>query len=550
MAPFVGANPPSDGDSATIDANMVWSEDGTFDGHVTVLNGATLTISADIAVETGSSITIEEGGQLVITNGGLLSSDLNAGRMVNTVYSTLTLNFGDLAEEGVVQLKFNHEISSDAKMDVIFGETTVNASGFDMVQFDVPLTGENLTFTFDSYYFTPTYVLSAKAIHSGGDTSTLLAQDMEAENAPLYWFQSAYDIIAYGQVSLNHATLEGANLECHALCQFEDATLTGSAPVIVNPASSFSIVDSVISGSRTDEDIIVMEQAEITYENTQGTGGTTDAWIRLLSQRSLTTNIPNGSLDITGMGWSRSNWNDLTDENGNIVLVSEGETNEHKRIVEWRDGEGVVHHEDATITLSITSSWGTFSTTIDAPTTSSATIEVALPFIKVTEVAPENTNAVANKSISGLITVENTGDVAASGVSVWCYEGDEVADTTQITVSLLAGESKQVPFTWYAYEAGEVALTCTPLLPTALDGIADLVVDATGANSPTVTWTYAEDVEQTPFLIWLIAALGFAGLAFFASAQARKQKASGSNEVATSESGRVEQEEKTYTEEI
>ena len=522
--PLAAAQPPAGGDSTTITESEAWTEDGSMNGHVVVSDGAVLTVSANISMATGSSITVENGGQLVLTNGALLSDDLNAGLMVNSMFASLSLNFGDLADDGVLQLKFDHVIDADSKMNVSLGNETVNASGVDTVQFDAPLNGTDLVITFDSYYFTPTYVLWAKAIYGGGNTETLLAQDIEASDAPLYWFQSGFDIHAHGDLTVTSSTLSGANLHCEALCQFDSAELVGSAPVDAATTATVSVIDSLITGSRTDEDIILHDEATIVYTNSQGTGGTTDAWIRLLSERTLTTNIPNGSLDIYDLGWGAADWNDLTDENGNIVLVDQGATNEHKRIVAWMDGNGVEHQEDASITLSISSSWGVFSSTIDAPTTSTGNIELALPFIQVSAVAPETDVGVANKSVPGMVTVSNTGTTDASSINIWCYEGDDIADTTQLVVSLAPGETKDVPFTWYVYSAGDAALTCKPLLPSALDGIADLVVDADGATSSMVTWEYAEEVEEAPLLIWIVAIAGFMGLALFIASQSRKQE--------------------------
>ena len=45
----------------------------------------------------------------------------------------------------------------------------------------------------------------------------------------------------------------------------------------------------------------------------------------------------------------------LRRRDGDLVLVDAGPTTEHKRIVEWMDGDGVVHQENAQITVSITS---------------------------------------------------------------------------------------------------------------------------------------------------------------------------------------------------
>ena len=470
--PLAAAQAPNDGGTTSITDAQTWTDDGHLDGHVVVADGGSLTVNANITVATGSSITVEEGGQLVVTNGALVSDDLNAGVMVNSMFATITLNFGDLADEGVVQLKFDHAINADSKFNVTIGNETISASGEELVQFDVPLNGTDLVVSFDSYYFTPTYVLWAKAIYGGGNAETILAQDMDAYDAPLYWFQSGFDINAHGDLSITSSTISGASIHCESLCRFDGTELVGSAPVDAATTASVAVLNSIISGSRTDEDIILHDEATIDYQNSQGTGGTTDAWIRLLTQRTLSTNIPNGSLDIYDMGWGAADWNDLTDADGNVVLVEQGATNEHKRIVEWMDGSGVVQQEDASITLSITSSWGVFSTTIDAPKTSSASVEVSLPFIEVTDVAPEANVAFANSSVSGMITVANTGDAAVSSVSVWCYEGDEVADITQVTVSLAPGESKDVPFTWYAYRAGEATLNCKPLLPAAQPALA------------------------------------------------------------------------------
>ena len=521
--PLAAAQPPSDGNSNTITGSETWTEDGHMNGHVVIADGATLTVNANITMATGSSFTVEEGGQMVVTNGALVSEDLNAGWMIQpNAPTTITLNFGDLADEGVLQLKFDHAISDGVRFDVILGDETLNASGSDLVQFDVPLNATDLVLSFDTYYFTPTYVLWAKAIYGGGNAETVLAQDMDVAYAPLYWFQSAFDIQAHGDLTITSSTVSGADIHCKALCRIDGATLVGSAPVDAATTASVSVLNSLISGSRTDEDIILRDEATIDYQNSQGTGGTTDAWIRLLSERTLNTNIPRGSLDVYDMGWGAADWNDLTDENGNVVLVEDGPTNEHKRIVAWMDGNGVVHQEEASITLSITSGWGVYSTTFAAPTTPTATVEVALPFVGVTAVTPEIAEGVVNSSVSGMVTVANTGQATASTVSVWCYEGEELADTTQITVSLAPGEEKDVPFTWYAYTAGEAALTCKPLLPTALNDITEDVVDLTGATSPTVMWEYAEEVEEAPIIIYTVMTIGFVALALFVASQARR----------------------------
>ena len=91
-------------------------------------------------------------------------------------------------------------------------------------------------------------------------------------------------------------------------------------------------------------------------------------------------------------------------------------------------------------------------------------------------------------------------------------------------MSLQPGETKDVPFTWYGYTAGAESLTCSPLLPAALNDIADQVVNADGATSDAVEWTYAEEVEEAPIIIYVVVVVGFVGLAFFVASQTRKQQ--------------------------
>ena len=91
--PLTAAAPPTSGENLTISTNGNWGEDTTMNGHVTVANGSTLTVSANITMGTDSSITVEEGGNLVVTNGALLSNGLNSGIRVNDFLATVSLNF-------------------------------------------------------------------------------------------------------------------------------------------------------------------------------------------------------------------------------------------------------------------------------------------------------------------------------------------------------------------------------------------------------------------------------------------------------------------------
>ena len=85
----------------------------------------------------------------------------------------------------------------------------------------------------------------------------------------------------------------------------------------------------MIQGSRTDEDIIVHDTGDITYTDSSGTGGFTDAWIRLLSQRALHTNSGNITVHATGLGYYGSTVDNVTNEDGHVNYA----LSEHARIL-------------------------------------------------------------------------------------------------------------------------------------------------------------------------------------------------------------------------
>ena len=519
FVPVAHAEAPTDGGTVNITSDETWSSGGALDGTIIVEDGATLTIASNYIVEEGSSIVVEEGATLEVIEGASLESvDVSAGRML-TLGSQLHLNFGDVADTGLLQVHLDAIVPPTAVFNATLGTTTVDVSAIDsqIIEFeDVPLDGTLLNVTFSIYTFADVKVTKVIAIYDG-EQSRLNAEEINATNANLWWYNAAFDLIVHGELSMNEGELRGGNITCNGTCTIDTSTLVGSAPVEVPTTGSLSISDSSIFGSRTDEDIILHDDAEISYVNTNGTGGFTDAWVRLLSSRTIYTNIPNGSIDIMNLGYGAADWNDLTDEQGVLVLVEEGE-NEHRRMIEWMDSKGIVHQEDASITLSISSNWGNFATTILAPTTPVGYLNLSLPYVVVDSVEPSEVTGSVNKSIGLMLTVSNTGQADATA-NFRCYVNGEDADTapSTITVSLVAGNTTKVPISWWANTDGAQQLTCKPFLPTLLEPIADLVVDVGGATSDEVSWTYAEESEDAPIIIYAVVVIGFVALGFFIS---------------------------------
>ena len=502
LAPAIGAISASaeitdNGNSITVTGTETWDATSQIDKDLTVTNGATLFIDTAATVGSGLSITVAEGATLTL-NGDLVGSDVDAGLLVYND-TELYLNFGDLSETGKVRINFDHTIPETAMFNVTIGNETQNAVGADFVDVPAALDGTPLVVEFHVYYFFATQITSVQALHSGsGGTVVIDAENLNHTGGSLKWNAASFILDVQGTLNVNGATIAGADINCAHTCVMMDATLMGSAPVHIGNDGSLTINQSSVQGSRTDEDIIAHDQATITYIDSTGTGGQTDAWIRLLSQRVLHTNAGSITLHATGLGYSGSTIDNVTDSNGHVDFAR----SEQSRIVEWLDGDGVYHEEDAEVLLTLSSHWGDFQTTIDAPRTPVATATVPLPFISVESIELEANIGSIGSKVSGAVVVKNSGTVAVTGVNFWCYAGTELQDTTQLTVSLEPGQTKTIYVSWYGNAAGSQALECKPNIPTVMQSITEDVSNINGATSDEVKWSVAEEVEDQPLMIY------------------------------------------------
>ena len=540
----VNAAPPSDGNDVVIDADETWSDSQAMNGNVLVKNGATLTIDADMTVGPNNAITVEDGGQLILT-GSLTGEDINSA-LTLTNSSQLHLNFGDLAETGTIQFNFQETVSTSAMMNITVGDQTVDAAGQDTVSIEVPLDGTDIVVDFYIYHVFPIQITSLQALHTGsGEIPILAAHEINQTNGSLTWSEASFLMTVFGTMHMENSSTFGADILCAGVCEIESSDLIGSAPIHVENGSSLSVNSSLIQGSRTDEDIIVHDNAEISYTNSQGTGGTTDAWIRLLSQRIIQTNSPNATVHQTGIGYGASTRDDITDANGQIDIGG----SEWRRIVEWVDQNGEYHSEDAELNLTLSSGWGDFSITTPAPKSPYAVVNIPLPYIEVVSIDAEDTTADTNKWIGAMVTVGNTGDSAAT-VNIWCYVEDDLADTTTLTTTLAPGEEKNLPVSWRTNTDGPQVLNCRTLIPNVLRSISEDITNTEGANSQEVGWYISEETEDQPLVVYGILALIIIGASAMLSLRAtsKDSKYGDVAELIPEETGTEETEEAEDTE--
>jgi hypothetical protein len=167
------------------------------------------------------------------------------------------------------------------------------------------------------------------------------------------------------------------------------------------------------------------------------------------------------------------------------------------------DGDGLQHIETGVLTFTITSGWGVFNTTIAAPHTPYAEINIPLPYISIDDIDLEKDVANVNESIGFMLTVSNTGAAEATA-NIRCYVNGEDVDTapSTVTVTLLPGESKKTPVSWYAYDDGQKILVCKALIPNVLEDLSEDITNTEGASSQEVSWIYKEEAADAPLLIY------------------------------------------------
>jgi len=509
--PITSATAPSGNSEETISSPTTWDEDGTLNGTLLIESGSSLTINSNVSVISGSSITVEEGATLNL-NGDLVGAELDSLLRLQSD-SSLMFNLGDVAESGTMRIEFDHQIMADAQFDITVGEVTIDAGGQEFVDFTVPLNGSDIIVDFSTFYSVITHIESVSFAHSGDTVVNYSPQDISYERASLFWISSSFSIDILGSFTMDSATLDGADLNCVGQCSITGSQLTGSAPINIQTDGSLTITDSNIAGSRTDEDIIAHDTAGLTYTSSTGTGGDTDAWIRLLSERIIQTNGEDITVHQTGIGYGNYSLYDVSNETGIVTIGS----SEYSRIIEWMDGEGQVHAETGELTFTVTSGWGTFSTTVAAPQTAYAEINISLPYISIDDIDMEKDIANVNESVGFMLTVSNKGSSEATA-NIRCYVDGEDVDTapSTITVSLLPGEVSETPVSWYSYEDGLKIITCKALIPNILESFTDQITNVEGASSQEVSWIYKSEAADAPLLIYgtVVAAI-LAGLWLF-----------------------------------
>ena len=508
------SEPQTDGTTQVILSSESWDTNSELNGDVTISEGATLTINSEITIATGTSIVVDSGANLVL-NGGLLAQETTNGIFMEVYNSTvLQPNFTGLVDSGTLRLNMAKEYFTTMNVNVTVGSTTVAWTGEDYIDYNLQFDGLPVNVTFSGFWQFPVWIESIQAFDSNGAIYTLQPNEWDHNNGVLRTEETAasYSIIINGNFESQQASIEWADLTCNGICTIENSTLSWSSPVSVGENGSLSAKTSDINGSRTYEDIIVHDNAIINYdvETMSGTGGPTDMWVRLLSQRIISTNLKDAPaiVHFEGLGYQGITGDLTLDSEGSVDL---GENNnptmsKYLRMPEWLDGAGMLHQESATVLITLggkANVWnGNSSVLLDpAPTTPYFIASIPLPYVVVDSVITEDNMGTANRGLGIMVTISNTGLVEVS-TNIQCYEGDDLADVTTLFVSLQPGESKELPTTWYANSSGVKTLNCKALIPSMFNSLSEDLSQSIGTESDPVSFKNLEDSEDTPLVLY------------------------------------------------
>ena len=514
MSPLTLAEAQDDGSTQTISSSETWTSDNTLNGNVTISSGGVLTIDGSINVATGSKITVDSGGSLI------LNGALNAAESMNEIYMEVYQNtvlepyFDGLVDSGVMRINMAQEYFSSMDVNVEVKGTNLSWIGEDYLDFNVEFTDEPVNVNFSGFWQFPVWIDSIQAFDSNGAIYNLDADEWIHNNGVLKTEEgeASFSLTVDGDFMSNGGVISGADITCSGTCSITNSTLSWSAPMNILDGGQLNAANSNINGSRTYEDIIVHDTASINYdtETMTGTGGPTDMWIRLLSKRVIETNLKDApaSVHFEGLGYLASNGDLMLNEHGAVDL---GENNnptvsKYLRMTEWVDSSGTLNQETGMIIITLnggTSVWnGDYSVTLDpAPTTPSFTANIALPFVVIDEVKPEDSQGTVDKGLGVMLTVTNTGGVSVA-TNIRCYEGVDEADMATIYVSLDAGESKDVPAVWYANSSGAKTLNCRVSIPSFFNSLAEDLTSVAGTDSDAVSFKLAEDREDAPIILY------------------------------------------------
>ena len=516
---FIGLNSVS---AIEYDSNTTIADSGNLSGNHTIIENSTVEISGNYSIQDGTMFTVESGSKLIVSGSMLATAPPQLNIDAQT---SMLVPIGNLGAEGVMRIVFAEPVYYNITIEI--NNTSQQWKG-ETFNYSGNMDVENITVNITHCGCFGVIAISEIQLSPQGSTPEIRTPGELSGNGTSYVIPTrskSWTIDVHGDLEIS-GEVYGAEINCYGTCILDGANLISTGPI--NVYGSISVNNSSLSGGSSDEDIIVWDDAEILWENSMGTGGATDNWIRLLSTRTIgvqNSHVTFYGYDIGYSGFDTSPLSDnsTTDPSSHGDHIIELGFNEWGRLVEWQDGEGNHYTENASGKLVLATPWGTYEKEIaELPKVNHFDLDIDLPTLKFDSLVESDNENSVNSRLGVMATITNSGAVSATFL-VDCYSnGTEANVGVNVPYTAGGGETIEIPMNWDSTIEGEQTLDCNIFVPYQFHSIDVLDPDFASASTGIVTW---EEIDnETINLVGPISiGIVFAILAYFGFVAYRRQ---------------------------
>ena len=520
----------------TIDTSVTWEADGgllTCDyDHVRIMDGGVLTIR-DTLVDLACNITVDEGGILNLDN-SMLECGIwdEPGNPDGMACGNGLMGYGYWDEESRASFRVpNDGIEGDFTMTMhsVGGVSYYGGQAFVGDSEPISLNGSSHTFEFSDVddeeiwigligYGQSSISVSEVIIEVGNSEIVIEGVHLDRMNMMAAGPRGS-EIVVNGIMSMSSSYLTGAKLTIgeNGSLVSNDSSFDRVGPIIsLGDNSVVRITNSTFSNSLDDHDVRGTGFSEITWENSNGSGGFTDRWERRIVDQKVVFDSKGVVFEVNGMGVSEStSFESFSDDSGEALVNGGGE-----RVVEVGWSNGTIWSESATIEIisyrtgwnpdgsgiddyggySIPLSWNDVQYVSDStPHVEWSNLEVVL------EEGVSEPVGYAGSSVPMRASFTNSGSAPASFyISCDVVETGLDADIGGFQGLVLnAGQTGEMLFDWRGGETGDYSLDCEILTPTQL--VSDDSFGGGTFSSGTVSWVESVDEDGLPMVSILVA---------------------------------------------
>ncbi len=520
----------------TIDTSVTWEADGgllTCDyDHVRIMDGGVLTIR-DALVDLTCNITVDEGGILNLDN-SMLECGIwdEPGNPDGMACGNGLMGYGYWDEESRASFRVpNDGIEGDFTMTMhsVGGVSYYGGQAFVGDSEPISLNGSSHTFEFSDVddeeiwigligYGQSSVSVSEVIIEVGNSEIVIEGVHLDRMNMMAAGPRGS-EIVVNGIMSMSSSYLTGAKLTIgeNGSLVSNDSSFDRVGPIIsLGDNSVVRITNSTFSNSLDDHDVRGTGFSEITWENSNGSGGFTDRWERRIVDQKVVFDSKGVVFKVNGMGVAEStSFESFSDDSGEALVNGGGE-----RVVEVGWSNGTIWSESATIEIisyrtgwnpdgsgiddyggySIPLSWNDVQYVSDStPHVEWSNLEIVL------EEGVSEPVGYAGSSVPMRASFTNSGSAPASFyISCDVVETGLDADIGGFQGLVLnAGQTGEMLFDWRGGETGDYSLDCEILTPTQL--VSDDSFGGGTFSSGTVSWVESVDEDGLPMVSILVA---------------------------------------------